>query len=196
MRNLRAYHRERFVVPILSLAVLIIFVSGVIHHLGWAEAIKPKKWHEVDYGTLFINLSFAALIVERFLDVFKSIWRRKGRLERLSIIKNAKTENDRRAAQKALDCYRNGTQSLAMYCGYAMGLVIGFSGIRTLQVVYDIHTISGSQKVVFIATDILLTAGLIAGGSKGIYRLTSLIGSFLYMSRQKASIPSKQSDSP
>ena len=43
-----------------------------------------------------------------------------------------------------------------------------------------------SQATLFQAMDILLTAGLIAGGSKGINAITGVIGEFLDTSRERA----------
>ena len=60
------------------------------------------------------------------------------------------------------------------------------AGVHTLQVVFDAGSLSGSQKTLFLGMDILLTAGLIAGGSKGINAITSLLGSFLEASKEQA----------
>ena len=126
--------------------------------------------------------------MERFIGAFNSIWRRRGRLELIRGVENAKTKNEQIEAQKKLDAYRSRTETLAMYSGFAIGLIVGFAGVHTLQVIFDAGSLSGSQKTLFQGVDIVLTAGLIAGGSKGINAITSLLGNFLEASKQKVKL--------
>jgi hypothetical protein len=166
--------------------ILIIFVALVIAWFDWNQTILIKKELTLDnYSKLFVNLFLIAIVVERFIEVFNSIWRRRGRLERTRAVQNAKTDGERIEAQRKLDVYRSRTQTLAMYAGFAIGILAGFAGVHTLQVVFDAGSISGSQKTVFQAMDILLTAGLIAGGSKGINAITSLLGDYLAASKEE-----------
>ena len=172
--------------PILLVLLMIIFVAIVIGKFGWDQTItiNPEVKQET-YTSLFVNLFFIALIVERFIAVFNSIWRRKGRQERVRAAENAKPGAEKIAAQKELDFYRSRTETLAMYGGFAIGILIGLAGVHTLQVIFKIDALVGTQKNVFQAVDVLLTAGLIAGGSKGINAITSLMGSFLTASKER-----------
>ena len=172
--------------PILLVLLMIIFVAIVIGKFGWHQTItiNPEVKQET-YTSLFVNLFFIALILERFIAVFNSIWRRKGRQERVRAAENAKPGAEKIAAQKELDFYRSRTETLAMYGGFAIGILTGLAGVHTLQVIFKIDALVGTQKNVFQAVDVLLTAGLIAGGSKGINAITSLMGSFLTVSKER-----------
>ena len=179
--------RNIWIIPILLVIVLIIIVAILIHLFGWDQVIGIREDVTVDnYSKLFVNLFVITVIVERFIGVFNSIWRRSGRLERIRAVENAGTQKERIAAQNRLDVYRSRTETLAMYSGFAIGIIVGLAGVHTLQVVFDAGSLSGSQKTLFLGTDILLTAGLIAGGSKGINAITSLLGSFLEASKEQA----------
>jgi len=167
--------------------LLIIFVAIVVGKFGWNQTITlSPDAKQATYTSMFVNLFFIALIVERFIEVFNSIWRRKGRQERARALENAAPGEEKISAQKELDFYRSKTETLAMYSGFAIGILIGLAGVHTLQVIFNIDTLSGTQKSVFQAVDILLTAGLIAGGSKGINAITSLMGSFLDVTKERA----------
>ena len=179
--------RDFWLSPIVLILLLIIFVAIVVGKLGWDQTITlSPDLKQATYTTMFVNLFFIALIVERFIEVFNSIWRRKGRQERGRAIETAGSKNEKISAQKELDLYRSQTETLAMYSGFAIGILIGLAGVHTLQVIFNIDALSGTQKSIFQAVDILLTAGLIAGGSKGINAITSLMGSFLTVSKERA----------
>ena len=178
--------RNIWITPILLTIFLIILVAMLVHLFGWNKTIGIKQTLTVDnYSKLFVNLFLITVIVERFIGVFNSIWRRRGRLELVRGVENAKTNKERIEAQKKLDVYRSRTETLAMYSGFSIGIIIGFAGVHTLQVLFDASSLSGSQKTLFQGVDIVLTAGLIAGGSKGINAITSLLGNFLEASKEK-----------
>ena len=184
--------RNIWITPILLTIFLIILVAILVHLFGWDKTIGIKLDIKIDnYSKLFVNLFLITVIVERFIGVFNSIWRRSGRLELIRGVENAKTNKERIEAQKKLDVYRSRTETLAMYSGFAIGIIIGFAGVHTLQVIFDAAPLSGFQKTLFHGVDIVLTAGLIAGGSKGINAITSLLGSFLEASKEKAKANNK-----
>jgi small-conductance mechanosensitive channel len=179
--------RDFWLSPILLILLLIIFVAIVVGKFGWHQTITlSPDVKQATYTSMFVNLFFIALIVERFIEVFNSIWRRKGRQERVRALENAAPGAEKISAQKEMDFYRSKTETLAMYCGFAIGILIGLAGVHTLQVIFNIDALSGTQKSIFQAVDISLTAGLIAGGSKGINAITSLMGSFLTVTKERA----------
>jgi hypothetical protein len=178
--------RDFWLSPIVLIILLIVFVALVVGKFGWNQTITlSPDLKQATYTSMFVNLVFIALIVERFIEVFNSIWRRKGRQERARAIETAASNKEKITAQKELDFYRSQTETLAMYCGFAIGIFIGLAGVHTLQVIFNINSLSGTQKSVFQAVDVLLTAGLIAGGSKGINAITSLMGSFLTVTKER-----------
>lgn len=174
--------------PLLWLVVLVASVTLVVGYLDWSGSLTLKKdVLRVDtYGQLFANLFIVAVIVLRFIETFNSIYRRKGRLERIRELDHAKGEVKKQEAQQKLDEYRARTETLAMYIGFVVGVFVGFAGLLTLTIVFEPVGLIGVQVPLFWSMDILLTAGLIAGGSKGINGVTGIIGEFLDRSKGKA----------
>ena len=65
--------------------------------------------------------------------------------------------------------------------------MVSLSGVRLLGPIFDFGAAASAfQQAVFQFTDILLTAGLIAGGSATIHELMALIDDFLKASRKRA----------
>ena len=178
---------------LIILLVLVVIVAISVSRFSLTGALKLNAEFKFDdYSTLFVNLFFITIIVERFIEVFNSIWRRKGRLEHTRAVENAQNDREKVDAQRALDAYRARTQTLAMYSGFAIGIIVGIAGVRILKLLFDTTSLTGDQETLFHAMDILLTAGLVAGGSKGINAVTSLFGKYLEASRQQAAARGKE----
>ena len=68
------------------------------------------------------------------------------------------------------------------------GLLISAIGFRALQSIVDIEAwkgITGNQLNAFYLVDILLTSGLIAGGSDGVHKLMQIYSTFMDASNEK-----------
>jgi hypothetical protein len=171
------------------LAIVLLVLLVVIAVVGF-DAIRSVKLNDElqlnDYSTLFANVLVITIIVERFLEVFNAIWRRKGKLQLTRKVQDAKNDESKKQAQEQLDSYRARTQTLAMYSGFVIGILAGIAGVRTLEIIFDFSSLTGTQETLFHSIDILLTAGLIAGGSKGINAVTRVIGNFLESTKDKA----------
>lgn len=91
-------------------------------------------------------------------------------------------------AEKALEEYRAGTQRRALLAGLTLGILVSLSGVRLLAPIFefDVSDEWSFQQAVFQFTDIIVTAGLIAGGSKTIHELMALVDDFLKASRKRA----------
>ncbi len=133
-------------------------------------------------GILYI----IALFVERSLEVLIKAWRQGGK----SLIEEkARTaaESDRAAVESELQEYKAGTQKRALLLGLTLGIMVSLSGVRLLGVLFDSGGATASfQQAVFHFTDVVLTAGLIGGGSATIHELMALIDDFLKASRRSA----------
>ena len=179
--------RDLWVLHIVLFICLIIFVGIVTALFGWFDTVQLRKDLDYDhYSSLFAGLFIITVIVERFIEVFNSIWRRKGRLEHIRDVEYAGNDKERIEAQRKLDAYRAKTETLAMYSGFVIGIIIGICGLRILNSIFDLDALQGLQKTAFLASDIVLTAGLIAGGSKGINAVTSLVGEFFEATKEQA----------
>ena len=69
---------------------------------------------------------------------------------------------------------------------YAVALVVSAVGVTTLASMLDVSTLSNQQRAVFRAVDILLTAGVLSGGTTGINAISELLGTYVNISRKKA----------
>ena len=145
-------------------------------------------------GTLFI----IALFVERAQEVYISAWRKLGR-EKIDAdiaqlkeqIKNTQAADDKKKGKlkglegKLLE-YRHGTRQIAFLGAMILGVLISLAGPRILAEVVVVHGDMGAWQVaVFNGMDILITGGLIGGGSEGIHKLVKLITDFLDATRAK-----------
>ncbi len=76
-------------------------------------------------------------------------------------------------AEDDLDKYRDETKAIVARLSLLAGIVISLGGVRILQSFTDISLV-GKQLSLFNAIDVLLTGGLLAGGSAGVHRLTKV----------------------
>jgi len=171
------------IAAIVLIALIALLVSGF--NLTGTARLDPNLTQDT-YNSLFVNLGIIAVILERFIEVFNSIWRRAGKVDLQLTVDAATTPAARVPAQKALDDYRAKTGTYAMYGGFVMGLVAAIAGIHILQVLYDVQALTDWQKILFRATDVVLTAGLLAGGSKGVNAVTAVFGNLLDSSANRA----------
>ena len=173
----------------ISLAVLaiavIIWVEG--DSLGAIKA-KPGDAPFLIALTQLGILYIVALFVERALEVLIKAWRQGGRLlleDKLRLEDNdeAKAEKEKNLAQ-----YKSGTQRRALLAGFTLGILVSLGGVRLLGPIFDLSGggASGFQAAVFQFADIVITAGLIAGGSSTIHEIMALIDDFLKASRKRA----------
>jgi hypothetical protein len=72
--------------------------------------------------------------------------------------------------------------------GFLFALFISAVGVRTLDALLDVRAagLANHQAGAFLVADVLLTAGLIAGGSSGISSIADLIGTYVEASRKRA----------
>ncbi len=80
------------------------------------------------------------------------------------------------SALATLDAYKAKTGIFTITISFITGLVIACVGVRILDPLFDINDLTSAQSIFFDGIDIVITAGLIAGGSKGINSMTSSIG--------------------
>lgn len=95
-------------------------------------------------------------------------------------IKNKKENLEE--AENDLDLYQDETKIVVSRLSLLAGITISLTGVRILQPFIDV-TLEGPQMILFHAVDILLTGGLLAGGSEGINRLTKVYENFTDVSK-------------
>ena len=141
------------------------------------------------------------IIIERSVEIILKVWRGEGRAKKDEDITLATanlekaqnpaskldlelTEKNKRIAEINLTNYKQQTGVLAIRLSYTVGIVISLAGFRVLENLYEADGLAGFQGGMFHFIDIILTAGLIAGGSKGLHLLTQTFGDFFEAQRK------------
>lgn len=76
--------------------------------------------------------------------------------------------------------YKVETRIIAIRLAFGLGILISLVGFRTAEaLVVSIEDLSPIQSLFFIWTDVLLTGGVIAGGSEGIHKIANVYGNFM-----------------
>ena len=88
--------------------------------------------------------------------------------------------------EKILENYRSDTAVLTIRTSLVIGIIISAAGFRILDTLFVTENIKGDfQSILFGMTDILLSAGVLAGGSAAIHELSSSLGQFFESSNKR-----------
>jgi hypothetical protein len=83
--------------------------------------------------------------------------------------------------------YKSQTRKIALWTALSVGLLISGVGVRSLNTLLEPvpqdFVNSNAQGLLFRCVDVLLTGGLIAGGSDGIHKITQLATTFFEETR-------------
>ena len=172
--------------------------------------IVVKEFGATQVAQLLTILFLAALLAERALEIFVGTWRSVGaarlelavrgleedvaRLTGQSPVDQGSLSSARTALEKARReewQYRCATRQLTLRVGLALGLLVGGVGLRALETLIDpaLSGWSASQSAAFRLVDVVLTGGLIAGGSEGIHRITTVFDNFMSTTARRAKSP-------
>jgi hypothetical protein len=88
------------------------------------------------------------------------------------------------ATEEQAEIERRQTE-LRLHLGFVFALIVSAVGVRVLAPLFTLASTGTEQSYAFRATDIALTAGLIAGGSAGINAIAELLGKYIEASRRK-----------
>ncbi len=95
--------------------------------------------------------------------------------------------NTLKTNEQLRSAYKSQTRKIALWTALSVGLLISGVGVRSLdtllQPVPQGALNSGIQSLVFRCRDVVLTGGLIAGGSDGIHKITQLASTFFEETR-------------
>lgn len=138
-----------------------------------------------------------ALVVERTLEVFIGAWRGRVTGQLFVAVESARRRLEaapqsysRQQAveenERSLTDYRVQTQRIALRAGVVLGLLISAIGVRTLDLVVAMPS-AGVPLVLFTILDLLVTAGMIGGGSDAVHKLMTAVTGFLDATRSAQS---------
>lgn len=177
--------------PVAALAAMVI-AAVVALSLGWFRfgAFAYVDDFTTEAPRIVTTLTVIALFMERALAAINAAWlgseTRKAR-ERLRAAEDAGAlePGDRaelKAAARANVDVETRRQRLRVVLGFALGLVVSGAGVRTLAPLIQIagetatgQAVPGGQLALLNSVDILLTAGMLAGGSEALAKLAELI---------------------
>ena len=167
---------------VVALAVVVIAQGDSLTPVDVAAGEGPFLRALVQLGILYV----IALFVERSLEVLIKAWRQGGK-SRLKEKARAAEDSRKAEVESELQEYRAGTQRRALLLGLTLGFMVSLSGVRLLGAIFELGDATAPfQQAVFQFTDVILTAGLIGGGSATIHELMALIDDFLKASRRSA----------
>jgi len=186
-----------FVMP---LAIVGLMAGGII----WVRPTPLElRDHAVSQVGSFLGVAFViSIFLERAIEVFISVWRNPDaarldvQLERLEqLLKETESPKEKSQVRAHLDQlkitrarYKVDTQTLAMWVSFFSGLLISVAGLRcleTLVVAENLASLSDKQQFLFRMVDVLLTGGLIAGGSEGLHKISQVYTTFIDTTKQR-----------
>ena len=161
--------------PVAVMVAAFVLLAVIVDKELSGVAIFDFDLTADDYTGLLVHVVIVTIIVERSLEVFNMVWRRPAR-EKLELdIEHETNKGKKQELEHELKAYRARTRTLAMYLGFTVGVVIAMAGVNTLGVLFDVTELPRVQAALFKAADIVITAGLIAGGSKALNETTKAI---------------------
>jgi hypothetical protein len=192
--------------------IALVPIGAIVTFPVWLAParIVVKEFSAAEVIQLLTVLFLAAVLAERALEIFVGTWRTAAAtqleltvhgLEEDVARLSAESPVDQRAvadARAALDKarrqerqYRCGTRQAALRVGLALGLLVSGVGLRALETFIDpaLSGWSANQSAAFRLVDVLLTGGVIAGGSEGIHRIATVFDNFLSSTARRAKSP-------
>ena len=163
------------------LALLLAGMFALLYY-SKAEAIPFKSFTESNVFAIITSMFVVAVFMERSVEAIlipvRATHRQKIEQE-LSDIENqvegTQLKSDMLISKTyELQAYKLETARRAFWISYAFGLIISLVGVRTLAGLVDQHALENLgevQRTLFPFVDIVLTGGVIAGGSAAIDKI-------------------------
>jgi len=181
-----------------SILLILFFVFVFVFTPAWLQ------FNDIAFSDILRILAlllFIALVFERFMEVFISTWFSPGEAN----LKNRISKNKKHISwleknqnfdspkekdntfKKAIDevamaeddliSHKSRVKRIALASSFLLGLFIAATGIRAIEPLIE-SVPDNIQGSFFRLFDILLTGGLIAGGSEGIHKITQFLTDF------------------
>ena len=159
-----------------SIFLGLVVLGIIIESIAGGKVYFDQELKAEDYAGMLSHIAFVALITERFVEIFTSVIRKPDRVILEHELENSSGDSNKRKARKTLDEFKSKTEIFAITISFITGLIIAAVGVRLLGQLFDTNELPRFQSLCFGAVDIVVTAGIIAGGSKGINAMTSSVG--------------------
>jgi len=180
--------------------ILITGVGGYLHIGPFDLKVALKVEDILHMLGIFAVLS---LFQERAIEVFLSLWRSAKadaldfEVNRAAEIKSTVQPADPAWAERvtALETatknrmeYRIESRHIALVSSVILGAIISALGVQGLHQLLNTSDMTPNQQKVFTLYDILITTGILAGGSEGINKLTKMVESLVQATSNKAKL--------
>jgi hypothetical protein len=189
--------------------VALVPFAGLLSLPVWLAPapVVLKEFDLADVAQLITMLFVVALLAERALEIFVGTWRGAGatqheitlqalatevaRLEKLQPAEASGLAETRTALEKAKrqeQQFRCTTRQIVLWAALGLGLLVSGVGLRALETLIDpaLSGWSASQGAAFRLVDVVLTSGVIAGGSEGIHRIATVFDNFMNATAKRA----------
>lgn len=172
---------------LLTILAIIVIVASINPQ---SAPIKSDLTFSAVMGALG-GIFIIVLLVERLTEIIITIWResdsktKKFEIESLKAEITESPDSDQSSKlerkQKALTNYQSDTKGIALFIGFSVSILVCAAGIGLLDSIVDIPKDNGFLR----AVDIILTSGLIAGGSDSFHQFVRTIETFFKESRKR-----------
>lgn len=171
-----------FIVLILSAALALLYYTK-------ATGIPFKPFTDSDVLAIITSMFVVAVFIERAIEAIlipvRAPDRQKIEQELADIKRAAETDDTKKevqiAKERELAIYRLNTAQRAYWISFGFGLIISLVGLRTLAGLVnpeDLKALGDIHQTLFSFVDIVLTGGVIAGGSAAIDKIGRAISEF------------------
>jgi len=168
--------------------LILVPLAGLMLYFSFNPLTAPIKdglTFQAVLGSLG-GIFIIVLLVERVTEIVISIWRQSGtdqlKSEIESLVKDSQSSESVPGKQMDLAKYQAETKSIALLVGFSISVIVCCAGVGLLSSIIDFT--KGNQNILR-GVDIVLTSGLIAGGSDGFHQFVSTLETFFDESRKR-----------
>ena len=187
------------------LAVLLVGALVLATKVG--DLSLNKSLAVGDVTKLLTTFFVLALFVERTLEVFITAWRGEETVKGEDDLQTAKQALAQNPADSALQApvktktdwliqYKAETKAIALRCGLVLGILIAAVGVRSFGTFVGRPVEPTSMKFwfymqigTFNVLDVLVSGGIIGGGSDAIHKMMNVITEFFDATANKVKKP-------
>lgn len=206
--------KKKIIWSVILWTLLAAAVGYAVSILTYTVRIDDKVTFE-QVSQLMTSLFFVAVLMERFVEIFMTIWRGEKHKaiqqtiesfeddlkeehvklkaptltskERKQILElTNRLEADIKNGRRDLTEHESKTTVLSLRASFAVGVIISLAGIKALNVLFDADALKGLQAIFFRTVDVIITGGLLAGGSKLINSVMKVFEDFMAATSEKA----------
>jgi hypothetical protein len=149
---------------------------GDLHHSGGRQPLSAPLQEGLTgkIATILAGFAVVAAVIERATEVVVGIFRTLNKefdeeLKRLETDLGDKNTPEYRAKLNQYIAYRAGTQQLSLLVGFTMAVLLCSAGVGILASILNLDKIGPAQEQFIRGVDIILTSGLLAGGSQAFH---------------------------